>query len=99
MGVMVRRSILPMVLAARRLPWHVELSPSAGGLGLRLNCLLDWCRASFAAEAWFWPGPGNLWCFAERAMAEAFAAEAERVTDQRPSLRDSRGTAEPPWGS
>lgn len=96
---MVRRSIFPMVLAARRLPWHVALPEPSGGLGRRLNLLLEWCRARFEGEAWFWPGPGGLWCFAERAMAEAFAVEAERLTGQRPALRDSRGTAAPPWGS
>lgn len=95
---MVRRSILPMVHAARRLPWHVELSQPAGGLGHDLNLLLLWCCERYAPELWFWPGPGGLWCFAAKPQAEAFAAEAGRLLGRPASLRDSRAVQAPPWG-
>ena len=39
----MRRAILPMVEAARRLPWHVDIATPATGLGHALNLLLDWC--------------------------------------------------------
>lgn len=95
---MVRRSILPMVHAARRLPWHVELGQPPGGLGHDLNLLLGWCRERYAPELWFWPGPGGLWCFAARPQAEAFAAEAGRLLGRPATVRDSRAVQAPPWG-
>jgi len=94
---MIRRSTFPMVHAAQRLPWHVALPAPKGGLGHDLNLLLAWCRERFAEDAWFWPGPGGLWCFAERDQASAFAAEAERLLGLPAAIRDSRGTAAPPW--
>jgi len=87
-----------MVLAARRLPWHVTLPRASAGLGHSLNLLLAWCREHHAEETWFWPGPGGLWCFAERSQAESFAAEAARLLGGVPTVRDSRGTEAPPWG-
>lgn len=95
---MVRRSILPMVYAARRLPWHVDLTYPAGGLGHDLNLLLAWCHARIASELWFWPGPDGAWCFAAKPLAEAFATEASRLLGQTPKVRDSRVAQAPPWG-
>ncbi len=97
-STMVRRSVFPMVHAARRLPRQVELGRKSGGLGHDLNLLLAWCEARFAAELWFWPGPDGAWCFAAKPLSEAFAAEAARLLGQPARIRVSRAVQAPAWG-
>lgn len=38
--------------AERRFPHHVDVRVPEGGLGARLNLMLDWCRANISAGTW-----------------------------------------------
>lgn len=105
---MVRRSALPMQLAARRLPWHVSVLTAAPGYGHQVDQLLAWCRR-LPRDAWFYPLPGGrtasgatdfaVFGFLERADAEAFAAVALQQLGEAAGVRvlDSRAAKVPPW--
>ena len=106
---MVRRSTLPMVAAASRLPWHVTVLTAAPGYGQVVDDLLTWCRR-LPRDAWFYPMPGGrtasgatdfaLWGFLEYADAEAFAAVVRQELGEAAGVgvHDARAAKEPPWG-